>query len=56
MHICSLAIVGSLWKVRDLVDHDEGVEVVTNSELRENVLNNVILSKGTYKQNILLRI
>ena len=43
--------------MRDRVGHNEAVEVVTNSELRENIVNNAIISKGTDKQNtILLRI
>ena len=43
--------------MRDPVEHDKGVEVVTNAQLGENVLNNAVISKGTGKQNtILLRI
>lgn len=54
--ICLLAVVRNLWKVGDLVELDKEIEVVTNSELRENVLNNAIISKGTDKQSILLKI
>lgn len=43
-------------KVRDLVEFDGKAKVVTNSELREDVSNNAIISRGTDKQYILLRI
>lgn len=36
-------------KVRDRVGYNEVVEVVINFELRENIVNNVIILKGIDK-------